>query len=204
VRIGLFGGTFDPPHIGHLIVAQDAAEALALDRVLFLPAGIPPHKRDRAISSAQVRLAMTRAAVGGDACFLADDRELRRAGPSYTVDTLGELRSEQPSADLLLLVGADQYRELHTWRRASEIRQYCQVAVLERGGEGQEPAAENDVHIPVTRIDISGSEIRARVVAGRSIRFLVTPAVEQIILAHRLYLPTAQGPKAAAKREPGQ
>ena len=197
MRIGLFGGTFDPPHIGHLVVAQDAADALDLDLVLFVPAGIPPHKRERVISAAEVRLAMTRAALGEEARFAADDREMRRAGPSYTVDTLTELRAEQPTAELLLLVGADQYRELHTWRRAGEIRRFCRVAVLERGGRGQEPSVTDDVHIPVTRIDISGSDIRARVGAGRSIRFLVTPAVDQIIRQHGLYQSTA----AAAKRE---
>jgi nicotinate-nucleotide adenylyltransferase len=201
VRIGLFGGTFDPPHIGHLIVAQDAADALGLDLVLFVPAGIPPHKRDRPISAAEVRLAMTRAAVSGEARFAPDDRELRRPGPSYTVDTLAELRAEQPDAQLFLLVGADQYLDLHTWRRAGEIRHYCQVAVLERGGEGQEPAAANDAHVPVTRIDISGSEIRARISTGRSIRFLVTPDVEQIIRTHGLYQETPLHPTAAGKRE---
>jgi nicotinate-nucleotide adenylyltransferase len=204
VRIGLFGGTFDPPHIGHLIVAQDAAEALELDRVLFVPAGIPPHKRERAISPAQVRLAMARAAVGEDARFMVHDCEVKRAGPSYTVDTLAQLRAEHAGVQIFLLLGTDQYSELHTWHRAGEIRQFCQVAVLERGGGGPAPSASGtDTHIPVTRIDLSGSEIRARVAAGRSIRFLVTGEVEQLIRAHGLYRGASAQPMAGGEREGG-
>jgi len=188
VKIGLFGGTFDPPHIGHLIVAQDAAETLGIDRLLFIPAGMPPHKRDRIISPVGVRLEMTRAAVSGDARFAVDERETRRPGPSFTVDTLQELRAELPMAELFLLIGADQYAELHTWHRAEEVRRLCRVAVLERAGaavSGSGGGAEE--HVPVTRIDVSASDIRARVAAGRPIRFLVVPAVEEIIGSHGLY-----------------
>lgn len=202
MKWGLFGGTFDPPHVGHLIVAADAADALSLDRVVFLPAGVPPHKRDARFTAAKRRVAMTRAAVAGDARFMVDDRETRREGPSWTVDTVTELHAEQPGAELVLLIGADQYAEFHTWRHTEEIRRLCRVAVLERGGEGIEESADSrDEHVAVTRIDISSSAVRARVAAGRSIRYLVAPAVEALIREHGLYRAGGQVAQAGSDSE---
>ncbi|MEJ2206582.1 MAG: nicotinate (nicotinamide) nucleotide adenylyltransferase, partial [Gemmatimonadota bacterium] len=117
LRIGLFGGTFDPPHIGHVTVARDVADALDLDMVLWIPAGVPPHKPGEEVSSAELRLEMAEAAADADRRFRVTDMELRREGPSFTVDTLRATRREHPDADLFLIVGADQLKVLDTgWR----------------------------------------------------------------------------------------
>jgi nicotinate-nucleotide adenylyltransferase len=185
VRLGLFGGTFDPPHTGHLIVAQDAHSALELDRVIFVPARVPPHKRAQEITAASLRLEMLEAAIAGNPHFAVDDLELKREGPSYTVDTLRALHGRDPDAELFLLMGADQYADLSTWHEAEAIPRLAHVVVLARQGE----KPPHDVTAAdVTRIDISATEIRRRVAAGRPIRYLVPEAVEAVIRRERLYL----------------
>ncbi|MHB1169170.1 MAG: nicotinate-nucleotide adenylyltransferase [Longimicrobiales bacterium] len=134
MRLGIFGGTFDPPHLGHLIVAQDAALALALDRVLFVPAGTPPHKRDRQLSPAAARLAMVEAATAGNDRFDVEPWELEQTGPSYTLTTLRHLRQQHPEAELWLLIGADQWAEFATWRGPEEILSLACVGVIGRAG----------------------------------------------------------------------
>lgn len=197
MRIGLFGGTFDPPHYGHLIAAQDACEALALDRILFIPAGSPPHKQERRLTPAAVRVEMVRQAIAGDARFVLDDRETRRRGPSYTVDTLRDLRRESPDAEFHLLIGSDQYAELDTWRGVPEIRRLSRIAVLDREGAGA--VGGEDQRVRVTRVDISASDLRRRAAAGRSLRYLVPPAVLAIIEAAGLYV--AAGPAERHRNE---
>lgn len=188
VRLGVFGGTFDPPHLGHLIVAQDAWSALGLDRLLFVPAAAPPHKVDRAITPARLRLEMLRAALAGDPRFEAEDLELRRAGPSYTVDTLRELRTRYPAAELFFLLGTDQFRELHTWREPAEIARLARLVVLSRGGEEVEARVDfPHQRLQVTRIDLSATEVRARVAEGRPIRYLVPEGVTDVIGREGLY-----------------
>lgn len=193
MRLGVFGGTFDPPHIGHVIVAQDAWQALGLDLVLFVPARLPPHKRDRALAPAELRRAMVQAAVAGDPRFELDETELRRSGPSYTVDTLRELRERHPESALFLLLGADQVQQFHTWRAPEEIVRLATLVVLSRGGaEDIAPALDVPYRVvPVTRIDLSATEIRRRVAAGAPIRYLVPPGVEAIIRREGLYRPNA-------------
>jgi nicotinate-nucleotide adenylyltransferase len=204
VRIGIFGGTFDPPHVGHLIVAQDALRTLALDRVIFVPAALPPHKQNQAITPAALRLRMLSAAIDGDARFSVDEIELERSGPSYTVDTLRAFRRRHPAADLFLLIGADQFSELATWREPEEIARLAHLAVMTRGGEGGGAGAA--LTVPVTRIDLSATGIRRRVAAGASIRYLVPEAVETLIRAHALYTPEPEtagvGPTNARTVEP--
>lgn len=189
MRLGVFGGTFDPPHLGHLIVAQDACTALALDGVLFVPAASPPHKLGRAHTPASLRLEMLQAATAGDARFRPCDIELRRHGPSYTVDTLRQLASEEPAAELVLLIGADQAREFATWRSPDDIARLAAVVALSR--EGQASSREPELAwlrwLPVTRIDISATDIRRRVAAGEPIHYLVPAAVEAIIRREGLY-----------------
>jgi nicotinate-nucleotide adenylyltransferase len=203
VKVGIFGGTFDPPHTGHLIVAQDAALALGLDRILFIPAAQPPHKRHLEISAADLRARMLELAVSGNDRFEVDLRELRRTGPSYTVDTLRELVAEQPGTEWTLLIGIDQYAEFQTWREPDAIRSLARVAVLtrsgadaERGGAATAGAAasvrvrdlgEGVVQVAVTRVDISSTEVRARVAEGVPIRYVVPDAVAQVIFERRLY-----------------
>lgn len=188
MRIGLFGGTFDPPHLGHLIVAAEVHTRLRLDRLVFVPAADPPHKQGRVRTPAALRLAMVRAAVAGDERFEVDDLELRRGGPSYTVDTLREYRHRHPEAELYFLVGADQLREFRSWRAPDEVARLARLAVFERAGEPA--AAENGypvLPVPVLRIDISATEVRRRVAAGESVRYLVTEPVRAIIERERLY-----------------
>lgn len=195
-RIGIFGGTFDPPHLGHLIVAQDAWQALRLDQLIFVPAAAPPHKRGRAITEATIRLGMLKAAVAGDPRFEVSDLELRRAGPSYTVDTLRELRGANPGAELYFLLGVDQFAGFPTWREPEEIARLAKLVVLTRGGEAPdasvangEVGAERFPHLllEVTRIDLSATAIRARVAAGEPIRYLVPEEVAAIIRSEGLY-----------------
>ena len=200
MNIGLFGGTFDPPHSGHLIVAQDAALALSLDRVLFMPAAQPPHKLGRAMSPPAVRARMLQLAIEGNSLFAFSGLELEREGPSYTVDTLTQLAAQHAGAHWTLLLGADQYAEFALWRQPGEIRRLARIAVLARGGgsDGTAPSAaagippvealeQGDVRIQVTRIDISATQIRTRVAAGQPIRYMVPAAVESFIFEHGLY-----------------
>lgn len=192
MRLGLFGGTFDPPHVGHLIVAQDAAVALQLDRIVFIPAAQPPHKRERSVSPAAQRARMLELAIEGDDRYVLDPVELQRTGPSYTADTLRELRERLPDADLTLLIGRDQYDELESWREPAVVRSLARMAVMTRGEPSRgaaavTPLADGAVRVDVTRIDVSSTEIRRRVAAGVPIRHLVPRAVEQFIFDNRLY-----------------
>jgi nicotinate-nucleotide adenylyltransferase len=188
-NIGIFGGTFDPPHTGHLIAAQDACEALSLARFIFVPAADPPHKQGTGVSAAAVRLEMLNAAVSGDSRFEVSSLELERAGPSYTVDTLRALAAKYPGATLNLLIGVDQVREFSTWREADEVKRLAQIVMLARAGEsdpGPEASFVRQV-VHVTRIDVSSTLVRERVAAGRSVRYLVPDAVEKIIVRDGLY-----------------
>jgi len=186
VRLGVYGGAYDPPHLGHLVAASDACEALGLDRLLWIPSAVHPLKPVR--TAADVRLEMVRAAVAGDGRFVADGLELQRAGPSYTVDTLRELRAREPEAELFFLTGADNLRELPRWREPGEIARLATLAVLERAGEAL-PADSPlpAVAVTVTRVDVSSTDIRRRVAAGQSIRYLVPEAVRAVIERERLY-----------------
>ena len=186
MRLGVYGGAYDPPHLGHLVAASDACEALGLDRLLWIPSAVHPLKPVR--TAADVRLEMVRAAVAGDGRFVADGLELQRAGPSYTVDTLRELRAREPEAELFFLTGADNLRELPRWREPGEIARLATLAVLERAGEAlpaDPPLAA--VAVMVTRVDVSSTDIRRRVAAGQSIRYLVPEAVRAVIERERLY-----------------
>lgn len=193
MRIGLFGGSFDPPHIGHAIVAQYALERLELGRVLFVPAARPPHKRERRLAPAEVRAEMVGAMIAGDPACSVDDMEFRREGPSYTVDTLRGLVRLHPSDDLVLLLGADQFGEFHTWREPAAIERLAEIAVLDRGGGPAAGPAVNVRHtrVGVPRIEVSSSEIRARVAAEKSIRYLVPAPVLEIIEREGLYRASA-------------
>ena len=188
MRIGVFGGTFDPPHLGHLVVASDACEALGLGRVLWIPSAVPPHKLGTVKASAEARLEMVRAAVEGDPRFEADDVELRREGPSYTVDTLRELAARHPGDELVLLIGADNLREIPGWREPGEILRLARVAVLSRDGTGVPPDAPIPAtSVAVTRVDVSATEVRRRAAAGETIRYLVPDAVRALVERRGLY-----------------
>jgi len=187
---GIFGGTFDPPHLGHLIVAECARSELQLDRVIFIPASLPPHKPDAAVTLGTHRLAMTRLAVTGNTYFAVDDREIRRGGISYTVETLQELSQEPQSGELVLLIGQDNMRDFSLWKSPERILELSRVVVLTRPGlefKSQSARRLAMTLCEVPEIDISSREIRARVREGRSIRYLVPDAVAAYIKQNNLY-----------------
>ncbi len=185
-RVGVFGGTFDPPHRGHVEVVGDAAEALALDEVLWIPAARSPHKPDAPLTDAALRAEMVECATSDHDRFTVDLLELERPGLSYTVDTLEALAERHPTDKLFLLVGGDQYRAFDRWKDPSRIRALATVIVMEREGEGG--AHFPDVEVSIRRVDVSSSEVRERVRDGRSISGLVPPCVEERIAAHGLYV----------------
>ena len=183
MRTALYGGSFDPIHHGHLILAREAMEQLALDRVVFIPAAQSPHKLARIPAPPAVRLAMVRAAIAGEAHFECDDSETKREGPSFTVDTVEAWRAKFPHDEFFCLIGEDNVRELPTWRRYDELRAMVQFIVF-----GRDVAAPPHAFPCVTRrVDISATEVRKRVAQGRGIRYLVPEAVREIIEKHRLY-----------------
>lgn len=187
VRVGLFGGTFDPPHIGHLLVASDAVEELALDRLLFIPTACQPLKRDRVMAAPAHRLAMTELLVAGDPRFAADAVEIDRGGLSYTVDTLAALAERAPADERFFLLGADAWRTFPKWRDPAGVMRLATVVVMQRGGGGEEHTTGAPRVLATRRIDVSSTEIRARVRAGRSIRGFVPDAVRAYIERTGLY-----------------
>jgi len=186
--IGLLGGSFDPVHHGHLIAGRIAAEALGLDELRFVPAREQPFKEGRHGAPAADRAAMLDLAVAGAPGFAVERVELDRPGPSYTVDTLKALRARDPGAELTLLLGADAAAELDAWHRAEELPGLARIVVFGRPGAPMPatPLITGTVEVPA--IEISATEIRARVRAGRPIRYWVPDAVAEYIARHRLYL----------------
>jgi nicotinate-nucleotide adenylyltransferase len=188
VRIALFGGSFDPVHVGHLIAAQAAADLLDLDQVLLTPANEQPFKQGRLYASPAQRLAMLRAAVATDHRLVADDREIRRAGRSYTVDTVCSLHDDFPGDQLFLLIGSDAAVDFPAWKEGDTIARLATVVVLTRPGV-PEPIHEMIAQtVVVPAVDVSATEIRARCARGASIRYLVPPAVRDYIADNGLYL----------------
>jgi nicotinate-nucleotide adenylyltransferase len=183
-KIGIYGGTFDPIHHAHLILARDALERLGLDEVIFVPAAISPLKKTAPVASGELRLAMLRAAIKGEPKFVVDDCELRRPPPSYTIDTIEKVRQGNRRTAIYCLIGEDNVQTLTKWHRFDELEKMVRFVVLDR--TGQPPTSS----YPVIdrKIDISATEIRMRVASGRSIRYLVPPAVEEIIRREKLYL----------------
>jgi nicotinate-nucleotide adenylyltransferase len=192
VRIGVFGGSFDPPHVGHLLAASDAAEALGLDRLVFVPAHVSPFKDGVTRTSAADRLAMVRLLVGNDPRFAMDPIEIDREGLSYTVDTLAAYADRHPDSELVLLVGEDVLAGFPQWREPERIRRLARLAVLRRSTAGEpelpEPLrADPPVMLQTRRIDVSSTEVRQRARAGRSLRGFVPEAVAAHIEQGRLY-----------------
>ena len=186
MRLGLFGGTFDPPHAGHLIVASDACDALQLDRLVFIPNSVQPLKTGRLAASAADRLEMVRLTCQGDARFDVDAIEVDRGGLSFTVDTLRAYRERHPEAALFLLVGEDAAQTLPSWRETAAILELAELVVLTRG-DGGGSIASSGRRLHTRRVDISATEIRDRVRAGRSIRGFVTDDVARYIAQRGLY-----------------
>lgn len=189
MRIGLLGGSFDPPHNGHLLAAGDALEALSLERLTFIPAAIQPLKARQDAAPPQDRLAMVRLLVGDDPRFTVDAIEIDRGGLSYTVDTLSAYAAAWPSAELFWLVGADVVRSFAEWRAPGRITELATVVVLERADTAPDLSSipGTPLRVATRRIDISSTEVRRRVKEGKSIRGFVPDAVADYITAKRLY-----------------
>ena len=187
MRLGLLGGTFDPIHLGHLRAAETAREGLGLEQVTFVPAHVPPHRQS--ISSALDRYAMVSLATQGHPLFAPSDIEVRRDGPSYTVDTVRALRAARPDDTLVLVLGSDAYAELETWHQPEAILEACEIAVLARPGEATPSAAARGRvhHLEGPVLPISSTVIRRRVAEGCSIRYLVPDGVADYIEKRRLY-----------------
>jgi nicotinate-nucleotide adenylyltransferase len=185
--IGLFGGSFDPIHHGHLIVGLAAAESLGLDQLRFMPAREQPFKVGRHAASADHRAAMLDLAVAGARGFAVERSELGRSGPSYTVDTLEALRAAEPGIGWTVLLGADAAADLPLWHRAADLPGLARIVVFARPGVTVPRAAGIEV-IEVPAIDISATAIRRRLREGRSVRYWVPDAVAEYMVRHRLYL----------------
>jgi nicotinate-nucleotide adenylyltransferase len=186
VRLGIFGGSFDPPHVGHLLVAADALDVLTLDRVIFVPAAVQPLKAGQATATPEQRLAMLRLLVGDDPRFAVDSIEIERDGLSYTVDTLAAFARRHPQAERFFLVGTDVLASFERWREPERVLQLATVAVMRREGETG-PVPDGAIRVETRRVDVSSTEIRDRVRRGRTIRGFVPEAVEAYIASQRLY-----------------
>src|SRR5438034_10605706 len=182
-KIAIYGGTFDPVHHAHLILAREAIETLDLDKVILVPAAISPLKKAAPVASGEVRLAMLRAAIKGEPEFEVDECELLRAPPSYTIDTVEEIRRRESDAALYCLIGEDNIEQLPRWYRFSELAKMVHFIVLDHSGK-QPTHSYQLIH---RRIDISATEIRRRVAQNESIRYHVPESVEKIIHREKLY-----------------
>jgi len=191
VNIAVFGGTFNPPHCGHLIVAESVRDSLRLGRVLFIPAARSPHKGMQSLAPAEDRLAMTKLAVEGNPGFEASDLEIKRGGTSYTVDTLREIARLHPEASIKLMIGADNLFDFEGWKSPGDILDLADLVVLTRPGfdpqSNRSGFLERAAVVTVPQVGISGTDVRRRVKFNQSIRYLVPSAVEEYIRRHNLY-----------------
>ena len=204
MRVGIFGGTFDPIHFGHLLLAEQCREQCRLDEVWFLPTGVPPHKTADDITPGRVRVEMLELALAGNGVFRVDRRELERETVCYTVETLRAIQAERPDDELFFLMGMDSLRDFVHWREPQEILQLARLAVVNR--EVAETAAPNSPQLPpevtvflgpelcrrinfvtIPNIDLSSRDMRRRVREGKSIRYMTPRAVETYIQQHHLY-----------------
>ncbi len=186
-RIGIYGGSFDPVHLGHLILALDASELLDLDRVIFLPAGRNPHKQDTPLTGGDDRVRLLEAAVKGQPRFQIDRREVDRPPPSYTITSVRELKDEHPGATLYLFIGGDQLAKLDEWREIEELQRLVRWVVFNRV-DGDGPLPEGATVIP-RRIDISSTEVRKRVAKGLPLDYFLHNDVSRLVEKENLYRP---------------
>jgi len=192
-RVGIFGGSFDPVHLGHLVLAESAMEQLDLDRVLFIPASISPFKQDRPPgASPEQRLGMLRAAIAHESRFEIDGRELHREGPSYTIDTVRELLGDYPGVRFILLIGSDNLPDLPHWRDAKELQNIVDIAILDRGGD-EALVAQSGFPVVRRRIDLSSTEIRERLASGLSVRQMLPAGVYDLIMSEHPYRTPSHG-----------
>lgn len=199
-KTGILGGTFNPVHLGHLLLAQSAFETYDLDRVCFVPCRLPPHKEHAPLVSAEHRAAMIEMAIEGDIRFEMSRVELEREGPSYTIDTISWFREQYPDNELCFIIGADTLPELYMWRDIDKLLELCRFVSFERPGRSDVRLKPDDLNLPDpwpeklladyskgAKIDVSSSDLRYRIAEGFSIRYLVPEAVEMYIAEHSLY-----------------
>ncbi len=189
MKVGILGGTFNPIHVGHLLIAQDAMEQAGLDRVKFIPAATPPHKTPEHLVSAAHRVRMIQLAIAGNPRFEVDDIEIQRGGRSYSVETLTELKRRQPRARFYFIIGSDSLRELHLWREPRRLIKLCRFIVLARPGfpPVQRRLAVRPLLMTGHVCEVASREIRTRVAHGRPFRYLLPDAVHNYIRKHKLY-----------------
>ena len=199
MRLGIFGGTFDPVHFGHLLLAEQCREQCRLNQVWFIPAGVPPHKVSRTIAAGRARAEMLDLAVAGHEAFRVDRREFDRTTPCFTVDTLREIQAEDPTRELYFLMGGDSLFDFPTWREPRGVVELAQLAVVNRAAENRQAATTHLVqilgpellsrihHVAIPGMDLSSSDIRTRIREGRSVRYMIPRAVECYIEQHHLY-----------------
>jgi len=191
-RVGIFGGTFNPPHLAHLVVAESVRDHLKLDKVLFVPAAIPPHKAKEAIIPVEQRLQMVRLAIKDNPMFELCDIELNRKGPSYTIETILELKEKFPKDEFFFIMGVDLLIDFYTWKKPNRILEECTVAAMNRPGFDL-AMVDKDLLlrvqlVNVPSVDISSTSIRRRIGSGRSVKYLVPPAVEKYIYSNSIYV----------------
>lgn len=204
MRVGVFGGTFDPPHIGHSIVATEVLVAASLDRVLWVPVSLPPHKAHRTITPGDVRRRLVAAAIRDDPRFELCDLELERGGVSYTVDTLRKLKTDHPDWSLSLIVGADLVRGFASWKEPQAITELAEVIVIPRPGADLPSEGDGGPGlrtVPVTPVGICSSQVRQRIERNLAVRDMVAPTVMTIIEGEGLYRTFVPGPQASRGRK---
>jgi nicotinate-nucleotide adenylyltransferase len=199
IRLGVFGGTFDPIHFGHLRMAEEARELFALNTVLFVPNFVSPFKLDRTVTPGPLRVEMIRQAIADNPYFAIDGREIERSGPSYSVDTLRGLKAEYRDADLYFLTGTDAVKGLPGWKSPEELLGLARFIAAARPGVEKKdvlaalPDAWEDriLFLPMPELDISSTDLRVRAREGKSLRYLTPRTVEEFVREHRLYLPNS-------------
>ena len=212
MRVGIFGGTFDPPHIGHMVLAADALDQLRLDLLLWVLTPVPPHKQGNPISPLDQRLELVKAAIESEAHFRLSRVEMDRPGPHYAVDSVRLLREQYPKAELIYLIGGDSLRDLPIWYRPGEfLQQITELGVMCRPGaqfdmgklESQLPGITEKVQmIDAPLLDISSSDIRQRIAQGKSFRYFLPPPVFDLILQNRYYHQSVHSESTNADRSP--
>lgn len=188
MKIGILGGTFNPIHIGHLILAQEVREKLGLDRIIFVPAYLPPHKDNSDIAQAAVRLAMVKLAILGNKYFSVSDIETKRDGRSYTIDTLKEFKKMYPEDELYFIIGSDLLKYLDEWKDLNDIIKMVKFIVATRPGYPLEKIPSYISTVPIRAVDVSGFEIRSCIKENKSFRYLVPDAVGKYIIRKKLYI----------------
>jgi nicotinate-nucleotide adenylyltransferase len=187
VKIGILGGTFNPVHIGHLILAEEAREKLGLDKIIFIPTALPPHKDNLNIAPAADRLKMLKLATGSNKYFAVSDIEIRRDGRSYTIDTLRQLKKEYARDELYFIIGSDLLKYLNEWKDLSEIITMVKFVVVTRPGFPLEQIPSYIKTLAIRAVDVSGFEVRQCVAGNKSFGYLVTDKVFDYIKKRKLY-----------------